>query len=325
MNENILAIDVGFGDIKSVYGDSLGNITHKFKIPTIVGIVDKSDIVQDDRIYTYKDKCYYVGEDALALESNRIIDITDYNKLEYFAPLIVHHICNMICKRPDTITPNRVVTGLSKAQIGNAEYFKNAISCYVVNGVEYKFDIVNVLPQGVPSKLTLEKFGIDYPNINTDFMDTSTYVAIDIGFNTLDTFVVINGKASASLAEGVEGYGIMKIANKVKSLIAEDKRFNRTITLKEAKDILDTNTYQLRGVKYNLSSELDKLKSDYLESLRDIIEKRYGSVIDKMDNIYLIGGGSIIFRNIKDPFFKVPKADNEYYNAIGFYLRYCNK
>ena len=312
------------GDTKIIYGDSAGNITHKFKIPTIVGVVGKSEVVQDNRIYDYKDKSYYVGEDALSLESSRIIDIMDYSRLEFYAPLIVHHICNMICKRPDTITPNRVVTGLSKAQIGNAAYFQEAVAKYSVNGVEYKFENVNVLPQGVPSKLTLEKYGCNYPELNTDFMDTGTYVCIDIGFNTLDTFVVINGKASASLAEGIEGYGIMRIANKVKSLIANDNSYNRTITLKEAKNILDTKTYQLRGVKYNLANEIDELKKEYLDSIKDIIEQRYGTVIDKMDNIYLIGGGSVIFRDNKDPFFKVPKTENEFYNAIGFYLRYCN-
>lgn len=314
---NLLAIDIGYGDIKVVYGDDHGNIYKKFKLSSIIGFVGHSDIITDSRQYLYKDKYYYVGEDALALESNRIIDITSYNNLEYFAPLFLVHVINMLNENPD-----KIITGLSKAQIGNSGHFKNALSEFVVNGYTYKYDI-SVLPQGVPSKLTIEKYGINYPEINTEFLDKSSYICIDVGFNTLDVFQCVNGRTSANLAEGLEGEGIMKLASQLQTIISSESRFNRTITLKEAKEILDTNTYSLRGTKYDLTKEIESIKVKYLEYLKTLIEQRYGKVIDKMDAIYLVGGGSIIFKNMSDGFFRVPTSSNEFYNALGFYLRYC--
>ena len=314
----ILSIDVGYGDVKCIYGDSSGNITKKFKVPSVVGLVGHNDIVTDNRQYLYKDKYYYVGEDALALESNRIIDVLDYNNLEYFAPLFLIHIISIVNEMPD-----KIVTGLSKAQIGNSGHFKKAISDFVVNGYNYKFTDVNVLPQGVPSKLTIEKYGCDYPKLNTEFLDKTSYICVDIGFNTLDTFQAINGVTSANLAEGIEGLGVMTLADEVKKIIANDNRFNRTITLKEAKDVLDTKTYTLRGKHYDLSNEILQLKKQYLKRINEVIESRYGTIIDKMYAIYLIGGGSYLFKELDDGFYRVPKAENEFYNAIGFYLRYC--
>lgn len=319
MYEKILAVDVGYGSTKVVYGDTNGIIFKKFKIPTVVGIVgNHQSIVKDDRVLQYKDGMYYVGEDAYALESNKIIDILDYDHLEYFAPLIIYHITKILGEAPD-----RIVTGLSKTQVGQSGHIQKCIESFEVNNIPVHFKEVNVLPQGVPSKLTLEKYGINYPQINTEFLDKTSYIAVDIGFNTLDLFQSINGKASAHLAEGIEGWGVMKVASEVKKLIAEDKRFNRTITLKEAMLILDSGNYQLRGVNYDLSAELRVLKEQYLEKIKELVETRYGTVLDKMNSFYLLGGGSVFFRELNDNFIKVPYAENEFYNAIGFYLRYA--
>ena len=320
MSKKILAIDIGYGDTKVVYGDDTGNIIKKFKIPTLIGIVgNNTSIVKDDKIIAYAGNSYYVGEDVYSLESSRIIDINDYSHLEFFAPIICHYVCTLIKDRPDI-----VVTGLSKAQLENSGHFQKKLESYEVNGQTYEFNKVVVLPQGVPSKLTIEKYGINYPKSNTDYHDKSSYLCIDVGFNTLDLFQVINGETSANLAEGIEQHGIVKLAQKVKSLVATDERFNRTISLKEAKHILDSNSYKLRGATYDLTEECSRIKSEYLADLTKLVESKYGTILDNMDAFYLIGGGSIIFRDMNDSFIKVPAAENEFYNVLGFFLRFAS-
>ena len=62
------------------------------------------------------------------------------------------------------------------------------------------------------------------------------------------------------------------------------------------------------------------MKKVYLQELLDLMESKYGSVLDKCDFISLSGGGSTIFKSSDDGFIKVPKSNHCYYNSIGFGL-----
>ena len=89
----------------------------------------------------------------------------------------------------------------------------------------------------------------------------------------------------------------------------------------EAKEALDTGVYKLRGQRHDISKQVYEIKQGYLKEIQDLINQRYGDVIDKCDFVYLSGGGSVFFKDVdKTGFFRTPKKAPEYYNAIGFYL-----
>lgn len=301
------------GNIKVVEGTSDGTILKKFKFPSTIAITQKSEFVTDSRIYDFKGHSYYVGESALNSPSENLIDITEYKNLEYYTPLFFAHALKEINETPDI-----VVTGLSKAQIQFSGNFKNNIQEFEVNDEQYKFDTVFVLPQGAGSKLTIDKYGDNFPSEQTEFSGKTTYVGIDIGFNTLDMFMVTDGKTSPTLFEGIENEGVMKVAKLVARKVHEEH--GRSITLHEARDILDSGLYKLRGKTHDFSTFVKDIKKDYLKSLLSLIETRYGKIIDKCDFISLSGGGSYFFKSTGDNFIKVPKNDGEYYNSLGFYL-----
>lgn len=311
--KNVLGLDIGFGNIKCVFGTSDGTIHKKFKFPSTIAITQKSEFVTDSRIYDFKGHSYYVGDSALNSPSENLIDITEYKNLEYYAPLFFAHALKEIDGIPDI-----VVTGLSKAQIQFSGNFKNNIQEFEVNEKTYKFDTVFVLPQGAGSKLTIDKYGDNFPHEQTEFSGKTTFVGIDIGFNTLDMFMVTDGKTSPTLFEGIENEGVMKIAKLVARKVHEEH--GRSITLHEARDILDSGLYKLRGKVHDFSAFIKEIKKDYLKSLLSLIETRYGKIIDKCDFISLSGGGSYFFKSTEDNFIKVPKNDGEFYNALGFYL-----
>lgn len=311
--KTILGIDVGFGDIKVTLGTSDGNITKQFKYTSTIGITSPNPHVRDSRIYKFKEHSYYVGEDALRLPSENLIDITDYKNLEYYAPLFLYHTIKVLGVMPDII-----VSGLSKAQIENSGYYKEALQAFEVNDEKLTFDNVFILPQGAGSKLTIDKYGDNFPNIQETFLGTSTFVGVDIGFNTLDLFMVTDGKTSPNLFEGIEREGVMKIATKVAKKVKE--LHGRDITLHEAKEIIDTGIYKLRGQAHPFKEYVDDVKKDYLKELLQLIENRYGKILDKCDFISLSGGGSTIFKTTDNGFIRVPRTKHEYYNAIGFYL-----
>lgn len=311
--KKVLGIDIGFGDVKVTYGTSEGQIEKQFKFTSTIGVTKRNEHVQDSRIYGFRDHDYYVGENALHLPSENLIDITDYKNLEYYAPIFLYHAIKLIGSTPDII-----VSGLSKAQIENSGHFKEGLMDFKVNGERFIFEEVYILPQGAGSKLTIDKYGNNFPHPQEEFMGTTTFVGCDIGFNTLDMFLVTDGKTSPNLFEGIEREGIMKIATLVAKKVKEVH--GRQITLHEAKEIIDTNIYKLRGTKHPFKDYVDEVKKSYLKELLALIETKYGKILDKCDFISLSGGGSTIFKSTDDGFIRVPKTKHEYYNAIGFFL-----
>lgn len=309
----IMGDDIGFGDNKITVMTMDGNIIKKFKFPTVLGVTKSSEYLNDDKIIEFRGNSYYVGEDASILPSESLIDITDYKNLEYYAPLFLYKAIQMCGCYPEIL-----VTGLSKAQIQNSGYFKEALQNFEVNGEKYEINNVFVLPQGAGSKMCLDKYGDNFPEEIKDFTGTQTYVGCDIGFNTIDMFQVSNGVTSASLFEGIENEGVMKIAKRLAKKVYEE--FDRKISLHEAKEILDTNFYTIRGKKNDMTKYVNEVKKTYLKDLLELIEKRYGKILDKCDFISLSGGGSTIFKTSDDNFLRVPKTAHEYYNSIGFVI-----
>lgn len=311
--KKVLGIDIGFGDVKIIYGSSDGSIIKKFKFPSMVAVTNKSAYVSDSRIFDYKGYAYYIGDNAFSSPTENQIDITEYKNLEYFAPLLLGYALSQIGDTPDII-----VSGLSKAQIQFSGNFKKGLQSFTVNNIDYKFDNVFVLPQGAGSKLCIDKYGDNFPHEQSEFSGKTTFVGIDIGFNTLDMFMVVDGKTSPTLFEGIENEGIMKIARLVADMVKLDHA--RDITLQEAKQIITSGSYKLRGTVHNYSDFIKSTKKEYLNGLLKLIENRYGKIVDKCDFISLSGGGSVIFKNTEDNFIKVPKTAHEYYNALGFFL-----
>jgi hypothetical protein len=311
--KKILALDIGYGHNKATFGTSDGTIKQRFKFPSLLGVTKRNEYVEDNRIYSFKGHNYYVGDNAMHLPSENLVDITDYKNLEHYAPLFLHHCIQTIGEIPDII-----VVGLSIAQIGNSGYFQAELKKYTVDNQTFEFDKIYVLPQGAGSKLTIDRYGNNFPQEQKEDLSSSTYVGVDIGMNTLDLFLVSDGKTSPNLFEGIEKEGIMKIAIKVAKLVEQD--FHRSITLQEARDVIDTGIYKLRGKSHSYQAQIDEIKKEYLKDMIRLIEAKYGKIIDKCDFISVSGGGSTIFKTTEDGFFKIPKTANEFYNSIGFFL-----
>lgn len=312
-NDLILGLDIGYSACKCVLLHKDGTTIKKFKFPSYIGITKSNiDGVSNEKIRQYDENYYFCGDDAKHLPSQNIIDISEYKSLEYYAPLFVVHALKLA--GVDKIGVAKLVTGLSIAQIQNSGHFQDAITHFVVDGIEYTFDVL-LLPQGAGVKLAYDKFGPDYPNVQKEFLGEANYVIADIGFNTTDLLLISQGKTDPNLFEGIEKSGIMKIAAQMGKII--DEKHGRKLSLQEAREVLDTGIYKLRGQKHNYEPEVQNLKELFLKEILDLINQRYGHIIDKVDFIVIGGGGAYLFKNSSDGFIKVINSDSEYYNAIG--------
>ena len=274
--------------------------------------------MSDTRIVDYKEHSYYVGDNASHLPSDNRVDITDYKNLEYYAPLLIQHALKELPGLPDVI-----VAGLSKAQITNSGHFKEVIEKFNVDGTDYVFENVFILPQGAGAKITIDKYGTHFPKEQDEFLGKTTYVGADVGFNTLDMFLVTDGKTSPNLFEGIEKEGVMKIAALVAKRVFD--MHARKIGLHEAKQIIDTNVYKLRGQSHDFTEYLQEIKKEYLKGLLQLIEVKYGKVLDQCNFVFVCGGGGALFKSTDDGFIRVPKSHHEYMNSIGQFIWGCNK
>lgn len=316
-NNLIMGIDVGYGDVKVVIGTT-NEITHQFKFSSAIARAHKASSIRDTRIHEVKigdDVAnVYVGPDALNLPSSSIIDISNYDLLEDYAPAFIAKALQVAGIESTQISV--LVCGLSVSQLNMSGYFKERISQFTVDQRGYKFDTVFLLPQGAGSKLAFDKYGDHFPEAITE-NPSRTFVGCDMGFNTLDLFYVTEGKTSPNLFEGIEQAGVTKIAKDLANLVSE--KFQKSITIREAKEILDSGVYKLRGTRYDMKDEIKEVCTHYSKEILQLIEEKYGDIIDKCDFVCLLGGGAKIV-NIEDDFFKVVKNKSEFYNAIGFYL-----
>lgn len=313
-----LGLDIGYGDVKVVIGDG-NQITHIFKYSSAIARAQKVSSIRDPRIVEVNlpsgelDQVY-VGPDALSLPSNMIVDIRDYQMLEAYAPAFIAKALETA--EIDASEIDVMVCGLSVAQLGMSGYFKERIKQFTVSGKEYKFDKIFLLPQGAGSKLAFDMFGDHYPQPRTT-NTSETYIGADCGFCTLDMFYVTDGKTSPNLFEGIENAGVTRIAQDIQTAIKD--KFGKDISLREAKEILDSGYYKLRGVVHDMDEVIKEVCKQYSQYLLGLIEERYGNIIDKCDFVCLLGGGVNVLR-LDDPFFRVVKNKSEFYNALGFYL-----
>lgn len=313
-----LGLDIGYGDVKVVIGDG-NQITHIFKYSSAIARAQKVSSIRDPRIVEVNlpsgelDQVY-VGPDALSLPSNMIVDIRDYQMLEAYAPAFIAKALETAEVSAGEI--DVMVCGLSVAQLGMSGYFKERIKQFIVSGKEYKFDKIFLLPQGAGSKLAFDMFGDHYPQPRTT-NTSETYIGADCGFCTLDMFYVTDGKTSPNLFEGIENAGVTRIAQDIQTAIKD--KFGKDISLREAKEILDSGYYKLRGVVHDMDEVIKEVCKQYSQYLLGLIEERYGNIIDKCDFVCLLGGGVNVLR-LDDPFFRVVKNKSEFYNALGFYL-----
>lgn len=310
--KHILGLDPGYGDIKVVYGNSRGEISKLYKFNSVVAKISTNAHVKDLRVHEYKGSHYYIGQDALALESSKVLDLLTYDNLEYFSPLLARSIIDSLPSCPDII-----VAGLSIAHIEHSGYFKSALEKYLIEECKYPIKKILVVPQGIGGKVAYDTYGSTFPSPTKDFAANTNYIGIDIGFNTLDIFQVINNKTTSNLIRGIENSGVVQIVSKLLAKI--ESMYDRKFTIKEGKDILDRREFKIRGTVISVENIVNDLKTEYLKYIQDLIEKEFGAVLDKADKMRLFGGGSYIFRSHISNFIEVPERDAEFYNAIGQY------
>ena len=313
MKYDIITLDVGYGDCKVIAGNESG-IVKQYKFPSVVAKVKANPLVNDSRIIEFEKESYYVGADALSVQSDAIIDISNYARLEFFTPLFIYKVfCDL------ESAAHKLVLGLSIAQIGNSGHYKARVEKFLQSlGLDIQ---VIIVPQGAISKLAIDEYGVSFPDKSKEYKSDSNYVIADIGFNTLDLTQVIAGKTSANLVRGIESSGAVLIVNQMVKEIKD--QLGIELNLSEGKEVLSQGYIKRRGKKTDVKEIIKVAVDRYMSDLKMVIEAEFGKILDKVDNLIIVGGGSYLLKEMdtEDGFIIKPAQYAEFYNTIGFYLK----
>ena len=298
--KSILGVDIGNGDVKSYYLDREGNYK-KVKFSSVVA--DAPFEAVDMPIF--EGRRYFLGEEALMRDSKDIKEISSsFSLFQKLSPLFLWKILEAFQIKPEDI--DFLVVGLSLAETDNAESYVKRLTKFKVDKTTYDFSgKISLVPQGLGAKYAIDE----------NFKEKArAYLVIDIGFATIDCVDVIAGVVRPENMKGFIGDGIVKIAMNLREHILDT--YDEVISLKEAKEIIETKRIRLNGESHDLSDIISKFSKKYTEQTIKILQITYKREFKRYEKIYFVGGGSYFIDSGVSSI--IQKVDlPEYYNAMG--------
>ncbi len=294
-----MSCDLGYGDCKICLKKEDGTMMIA-KFPSAVAKVNPKRFGAGEAV-EFEGDYYLIGEHAI---NYKPVEMNDYETLEKYAPLLVYHTFRKYGEF-DTI-----ITGLSIRQEDSSTSFKNRLSNFTIDGIEYNIDI-QLLPQGIGAKLVVEK----------QFGELENYLVCDGGFNTVDLVPVFDGKADIHSVDALENRGIIEVVNELIDYISGE--FNIELAPKEAKFALDNGKIEIYGKEIDLTDIIKHITADYSKDLVRQIERKFKKSWHKFQKVIIVGGLShFVDVSVYEHLATVPKG--EFYNVIGFY-KYAEK
>jgi hypothetical protein len=286
--------DPGYGYNKSAV-DIDGNISYE-KDNSVVAWSAEASV----GAIKFEGKYWHVGKAAL-LRKNQV-EITNHDILEQYQPLFLLHMLKKLGIDPDSV--GIIATGLSLAHESRAESFKNRLTSFEANDRMYHFNI-EIVAQAVGAKYVIDDFDERPEN----------YAIFDIGSNTLDALVVIDGEIQEGSRFGTDNRGVFTVARTLQQHLVDIGV--GSVSLPESMKILETGSIKLYGVEHDLANAVEEIKSKYTNELMSYIDSRWNSELRILDSIIFVGGGShFLDENLMQPHFMIP-SNPEYFNAVG--------
>jgi hypothetical protein len=324
---NILSLDCGYGMMKYCIVDpNSGRIIKMDK--EVSGVLeipegDSSIISNVDTYHKFNGKRYLIGELSSKLDLTPI-DIMEYEGFKLASPILMSYLL----KKFSTNNIGKLSIGITPAIWDKREDYLSYVKDML------GLDNIELHTQGVSGHYTYLRYGLDIdPDTSKISLDTKSnnYVGIDIGHNTIDVYLCVNGSI---LDYGIKGYskkGLTLVTDKIKEYVFT--HMGLVLTDVEAKEVLNLGGLKKRGKLIDLSDKISDFIIDYLQGTINLLEEQYGTQFNKVDNLLIFGGGGEVIRNYiqksddvrdrveelyGDGFLIIPHKYAEYFNTIGY-------
>jgi len=279
-------IDVGFGWTKVVTADSA------FKFPSWIAYHTPGAVSELDTV-KYGNKNYVIGSDV-KYEAQRI-EISGITELVNYFPVFLKHVENIVGKL------DNIVTGIPVKYKNHLDVLKNIIND---NGTE-----CDILPQGI---------GI---YIDAEDQTREEVLILDIGFNTLDYFILLknNGTLKKKKGNTIEKFGVMRAVEVFRSTIPDKVGYAKNFSFSRLLEIFEKGVLMFDGDPVDLSGIKKAALEEYAEMVQTRMMEEIGESVYNMENVVIAGGGA---NTVKIDIFKNSKVlipgNPEYSQARGY-------
>jgi len=312
----IAGVDIGYGWTKAVSGD------RRVSFPSVVGLspgrIFQIDPARKPISIAIDGREYLCGRDALK-HCRTVMDVKhrDYVGSEAHRCLLLHALSELFDEPAAECT---IVTGLPMAHYRR---FRENYGSYErthrfrLDGVERALTlrIARVIPQPVGTlfDLTLSPAG---QMVEVGFARRRVGV-IDVGFWTTDVILLDELELEEPRCGGVE-IGLSALLEDVRQRI--EQAHGRTLTLREAEEVLRTGRVRIYGEERNAEEEVRGATEDFASVLTDFVRNLWGSAED-VDYIVLTGGGVLWVKEPLRSCFPQARsmAEPVFANARGFF------
>jgi len=323
----ILAIDLGYSNVKVAYYTETGALQFD-KFISAVAKVDQPMEADDDVMFQLGLNYYIIGPSALKTSRSNIMKLENFEDLKAVYPIWISYLLK---KYGGADRFDKVVIGLSMAFSDKADELLDHLRDVLMIRDDNYF---MCLPQGLSCKLAYYERGLDIKDPKNE-PKLKNFIIIDGGFLTVDCCEIVNSKSSSGTAVGLENTGVIRIAYKIVDYLFKEYKYQ--ISVKEAQKILDNNgTFVRRGVKYDISKQVDEFTKKYLEEVLELVENEYSNQIDVVEGILILGGLAYFFkkyieagdkevigminRHFSTDFIHFPPYDSEFFNVYSYLM-----
>jgi plasmid segregation protein ParM len=263
-----IAIDIGYGDVK------VATEAGVFKFPSAVARANEVYSALnggEEETYEFNGRKWRVGEHAI----HNAVSTRGFKFLIKFSPLLIY----VAIKKAglDITKPIELSTGLSIIDWEDGiEEFENTIRNIHVNGEAIVLRDLLTCAQGQ---------GV----LKDDNAEVEPLVCVvDIGYNTLDYLVFVNGKASQQESDATKD-GAHKMITRIQSLVS--KEYNITVSEQYAKEIFLKKGLIVGGEFIDLKLQIEIEQEDYSENIISSLENNFAT-FTRANRIIFSGGGA---------------------------------
>lgn len=323
----IIAIDVGYGYVKYAEPTDQGFSVSAF--PSFAPVAESGDlgvsdsimVQRDTRVVRVNNSLYEVGPDSQLAQSvtgSRELDENYIEKDEYRAKF--YGALSYIGKTHiDTL-----ITGLPVNHARHAEKVEKLKSIFtgthhISDKLTVTIDNVRVVPQPLGGLIEHALRSHSLAEIKK-----CRNLTIDPGQRTFDWLMTEGLKPIYQMSDS-HTTSMQKVISAIERNISNflQTHYNGSTYIEKA---ISDGTIKLHGTSY----PIDQFITDKVMKItNEAVNKMKGQLddIDKIDNVFIVGGGADFFKNavsLAFPSYKIIKNDNSIYdNVKGYYLSGC--
>ena len=292
-----IAIDIGYGDVKVTTGTSSFKFTNAIAFAGATAVDYGQNAME---LFTFNDVEYLVGDQALL---NSPLITRDYGYLYEYAPLLVYKALKIAgIKTEDDI---ELITGLSLKDWSKAEEFGERVANIFVNNENYNIpsENITVVPQG-------KGIYVDYKSKNKTVESDDFFAIVDIGYNTFDFLVFLNGKPVPN-KNYANTLGVNTLIQELQKIL--NKQFNVSFSEQECKDYLLKRSLRIGAKTHDISGIVNKEISKYAKTIQNEIMAKNSDLINRVFNVIISGGGAYLLHEINAQIF-----DHQVYSQMPY-------